>query len=101
VEDRRARDKRSRAGLLADPTLAQYLALLDYTGRLLRKGKATIPTDAAGVFERLQTSGAAWQARLAKLAGGRLFGRFAAASRDALRRVDEQIGTRRLVNLQT
>jgi hypothetical protein len=54
---------------------------VEYTGRLFREGKAAISGELAGVFERLGSNAENWQARLQKLAAGRLLGRFFAASR--------------------
>ena len=94
VEDRRQLDS-PREGMLAGFTLASYMQLVDYTGRMFRHGKAVISApnlrskdindSVAGIFERLGSSADAWQARLTKLSGGRLLGRFFAATRDRLR----------------
>jgi len=81
-------------------TLGHYLQLVDYTGRLLRDGKATIPPEVESIFVRLQSSGSVWQERMTKLSGGRLLGRFFAASRDKLRATAERLGMRHLVNLE-
>jgi len=51
------------------------------------------------IFERLQSSGSVWQERMTRLSGGRLLGRFFAASRETLRSVAERLGVRHLVNL--
>jgi hypothetical protein len=45
-----------------------------------------------------RSSAANWQARL-ELAGGRLLGRFFAATRSRLREVAKSLGVRRLINL--
>ena len=60
---------------------------LDYTGRLFREGKAVISAELIGILERLGSSAEHWQARLRKLARGRLLGRFLAATRSRLREV--------------
>jgi len=60
--------------------LGNYLLLVEYTGRLFREGKAVISGELAGVFERLGSNAENWQARLRKLAAGRLLGRFFAAA---------------------
>ena len=80
-------------------SLGNYLVLVDYTGRLLRDGKAAISREVAGIFERLGTTAETWQARLEKLGQGRLLGRFLAASRQRLRDVAERLGLRRVPNL--
>ena len=79
-------------------SLDNYLLLVEYTGRLFRSGKAVISGELAGVFERLDSNAENWQARLRKLAAGRLLGRFFAASRQRLRDTPEQFGLRRLPN---
>jgi len=79
VEDRRRLDS-SREGVLEGFSLGNYLLLVEYTGRLFREGKAVISGELAGVFERLGSNAENWQARLRKLAAGRLLGRFFAAA---------------------
>jgi hypothetical protein len=61
--------------------------LVDYTGRLFRDGKAALSRELSGILERLGSSALSWRARLEKLARGRLFGRFFAASRERRREV--------------
>ena len=58
-----------------------------------------ISGELAGVFERLGSNAETWQARLQKLAAGRLLGRFFAASRARLREVAERLGVHHLANL--
>ena len=79
--------------------LGSYVKLVDYTGRLFRQGKASISADLAGVFERLGCSAQNWQARLEKLKGDRLLGRFFASTRAKLREISERLGLRHVVNL--
>ncbi len=74
--------------------------LVDYTGRLFRQGKASIPADVAEVFIRLGCSAQSWQIQIEKLRGARLLGRFFASSRVKLRHIAERLGVRRLVNLR-
>ena len=69
-----------------------YLILVDYTGQLFRDGKAAISAELTGILERLGSSAESWQARLEKLRGGRLLGRFFAASRERLREVATRLG---------
>ena len=59
--------------------------LVEYTSRILRNGKAEFSTEVADVFARLGCTPETWGGRMAKLTGGRLLGRFLAASRDRLR----------------
>ncbi len=98
IEDRRRLDS-SREGMLEGFSLGNYLLLVDYTGRIFRDGKAVISRELAEIFDRLGSNAENWQARLGKLAGGRLLGRFFAASRQRLREVAERLGVRHLPNL--
>ena len=98
IEDRRRVDS-PREGMIEGFSLGSYLLLVDYTGRLFREGKAMISREVAGIFQRLGTDADTWQARMQKLTGGRLLGRFFAASRQRLREVSERLGLRRAVNL--
>ena len=98
IEDRRALDS-SREGMLEGFSLGSYLVLVDYTGRLFRDGTALISSELSGIFERLGSSVESWRARLEKLKGGRLLGRFFAASRERLREVAARLGVHHLPNL--
>jgi hypothetical protein len=98
IEDRRQLDS-TREGMLAGFTLGNYLMLVEYTGRLLREGKASIPSEVAGIFERLGSSAENWQARMQRLRGNRLLGRFISGSREVLRTTAVRLGVSRLANL--
>ena len=98
IEDRRRLDS-PREGMLKGFSLGNYLLLVDYTGRLFREGKAVISAELGAILERLGSSVEDWQARLRMLAGGRLLGRFFAATRSRLREVAQSLGVHRLVNL--
>ena len=98
IEDRRALDS-SREGMLEGFSLGSYLVLVDYTGRLFREGKALISAELSGILERLGGSVESWRARLEKLRGGRLLGRFFAASRERLRAVAARLGLHHVANL--
>ena len=98
IEDRHQLDS-SRVGMLEGFSLGSYLALVDFTGRLFRDGKAVISAEVAGILTRLGTSVDRWQARLEKLKTGRLLGRFFAASRGRLREVAARLGVHHLANL--
>lgn len=100
IEDRRGIDS-TREGMFAGITPGDYVLLVKYTGRLLRKGQASIPREVAALFDRLGTNAETWQARLTKLSEGRLLGRFFAASRERLREVAENLGVRHLDNLDS
>jgi len=80
-------------------SLGNYLLLLEYTGRLFREGEAVVSAELAGTLERLGSNAENWQARLEKLAGGRLLGRYFAASRARLKEVAEHLGVHHLANL--
>ncbi len=62
-------------------SLGSYLLLVNYTGRLFRERKSAISAELAGILARLGTSAEGWQARLEKLRGGWLVGRFLPGSR--------------------
>ncbi len=98
IEDRRKLDS-SREGMVEGLPLGSYLLLVDYTGRLFREGKSAISAELAGILARLGTSAEGWHARLEKLKGGRLLGRFFAASRQRLRAVAARLGVHHLANL--
>jgi hypothetical protein len=72
---------------------------VDYTGRLFRKGKATISAELADILERIGSNAESWQVRMEKLKNGRSFGRFFAASREKLRDLAARLKVRHLVNL--
>ncbi len=80
-------------------SLGNYLLLVEYTGKLIRDGKAVISSELAGIFERLGSDAQTWQARLHKLVADRLLGRFFAASRTRLSEVAERLGLHHLANL--
>jgi hypothetical protein len=98
IEDRRGLDS-TREGMIQGFPLGSYVKLVDYTGRLFRQRKASISSELAGIFERLGCSAQSWQARLEKLKGDRLLGRFFATTRAKLREISERLGVRYVVNL--
>jgi hypothetical protein len=98
VEDRRRLDS-TRKGMIDGFSLGCYLVLVDYTGRLFRKGKAAISREVAEIFKRVGTTADTWQARLETLRKGRLLGRYFAASRERLREAAFVLGLRRVPNL--
>ena len=65
IEDRRRFDS-SREGMFEGFSLGSYLQLVDYTGRILRVGKAAISAELAGIFDRIGTDAASWGDRLKK-----------------------------------
>jgi len=98
IEDRRRFDSK-REGMLESLTLGNYLMLIEYTGRLVRDGKASIPVGVADIFARLGSSADAWQVRMQQLCSGRLIGRFLASSRERLREAAIKLGVHHLANL--
>ena len=98
IEDRRKQGA-LREGIREGFTLGQYLMLVDYTSRLVRDGKAAVTAEVESIFTRLGSSAESWGARLLKLSGARLLGRFLSASRDRLREIAQRIGVRHLVNV--
>lgn len=98
IEDRRGIDS-AREGMVEGFTLANYLLLVEYTGRTFREGKAQISAEVAGLFERLGSSAECWIARMNKLCGGRLSGRLLASNRARLRAAAEAFGVHHLANL--
>ena len=98
IEDRRGLDS-TREGMMQGFSLGRYVQLVDYTGRLFRRGKASISAELAGIYERPGCSAQSWQARLEKLNGHRLLGRFFASTSAKLREIRERLGVRHVVNL--
>ncbi len=79
-------------------SLGSNLLRVDYTTRLFREGKAGISAALTGILERLSSTAERWQARLEKLKGGQLQGRFFAASRERLCEVAASLGVHHLAN---
>ena len=98
IEDRRKQGA-LREGMREGFTLGQYLMLVDYTSRLVRDGKASVSAEVENIFTRLGSSAESWGARLLKLSGPRLIGRFLAASRDRLREIAQRLGVRHVANV--
>jgi REP element-mobilizing transposase RayT len=98
IEDRRRLDS-SRKGMLEGFSLGSYLLVVDYTGRLFREGKAALSAELFGILHRIGISLEDWQARLERLRGGRLLGRFFAGSRAPLREVAARLRVHHLANL--
>ena len=57
----------TRAGLMSGFTLSCYLRLVDWTCRLLRGGKAHVPTEVLPIFERIRVDPAEWGPTLAAM----------------------------------
>jgi hypothetical protein len=84
IEDRQ-RHGSSRKGFAEGFTLGQYLLLVDYTSRVVRKGKAALSSELASIFELLGSSAEIWSQRIKRLHEKTWVGRFLSASRDRLR----------------
>ncbi len=98
IEDRRKQGA-LREGMREGFTLGQYLMLVDYTSRFVRDGKASVTAEVESIIMRLGSSAESWGARMLKLSGARLLGRFMSASRDRLREIAQRIGVRHLANV--
>jgi REP element-mobilizing transposase RayT len=87
VEDRRSQSPGSREGMLETFSLGSYLLLLDYTGRLVRHGKARINATVKDVFSRLKTNSEMWHQRIGKMlaSGNNLRGTFFATGANTIR----------------
>ena len=99
IEDRREKDS-VREGMLPTFTLGNYLLLVEHTGRLVRDKKASISAELADIFERLGTSAELWQARVKRLSGGRLLGRFLGGTKERLAEAAQRLGVSRVANLK-
>jgi hypothetical protein len=98
IEDRQ-RQGSLRKGILEGFTLSQYLLLVDYTSRVVRKGKAVVSSELASIFERLQSSDEILSQRIKRLHEKTWVGRFFSASRDRLRELASNLGVRHLANI--
>lgn len=71
LEDRRtytrSKSGSKREGMLEKFTLGNYLILVEYTGRLFRKGKARISSGIKQIFKRLESSIEFWNHQLHKM----------------------------------
>lgn len=98
IEDRR-RNGSAIEGFLEGFTLGNYLILVDFTARLYREGKASLPSKLDDIFTRLGTSADAWSGRQVNITKKPLVGRFLANSRDGLRQASSQLGLHHCMNL--
>ena len=99
IEDRRGLDS-ARAGMIQGFPLGSYVKLVEYTGRLFRRRKASLSAELAGIFERLGFTAESWRDAMDKLRGERLLGRIFAASRIKLREIAKHLGVRHMINLR-
>ncbi len=66
-------------------TLGHYLLLVDYTSRMVRKGKARVSRELESIIERLGSSAEIWTNRIKRLFEKSWMGQFLSTSRDRLR----------------
>ena len=84
-----------REGMLETFSLGGYVMLVEYTGRMYRKGKAQIDAGVADVLTRLGTSVEYWQQRMKLLLGsGGLRGSFFGCREGSVDRVKQHRGKR-------
>ncbi len=99
IEDRRQlpgkRNAAAREGMVGTFSLGSYVALVEYTGRLFRNGKARINAGVKDIFERLGTSEEYWGDRVkAMLQSRELRGCFFSVDRSRLSEVAQHRGCR-------
>jgi len=80
-------------------SLGRYLLLVEYTGRLIRHGKASISSELEGILERLGSSADLWSARVQAMHKRTIVGRFLAASRERLSKAAAALGFRHVWNM--
>ena len=100
VEDRRVKDSQSREGMLETFSLGSYLMLVDYTGRLVRGGKARMSSAVKDIFSRLETNAEMWQHRLGRMlaSSSNLRGTFFATGANTIQVIAKE-RNRRIINL--
>ena len=98
LEDRQ-RQGLLRKGIVKGFTFGQYLLLVDYTSRVVRKGKAVVSSGLADIFERLQSTAESWSQRFKRLHEKKWVGRFLSARRDRLRELASKLSVRHLANI--
>ena len=89
-----------RAGLLEGFSLGSYLLLVDWTSRLVRRGKARVTAEVASILDRLGTSAEVWQAAMERLfSRRRVLGVAFAFQRQRLQEAAARRGCHHLANL--
>ena len=89
----------AREGMLPGFSLSGYLALVDWTARLCRTGKARLTTEVAGIMTRLGTSAEYWQSHLQKLLGKtRWLGNYCATRAERLKTIAQNRGVHHVDN---
>ncbi len=84
IQDRRAQGSH-REGLFETFTLGKYLLLIDTMARKPRVGKACLPPEAAGIFQRLGLDLSFWTEQYSRDYAAQLVGSFFACSPDKLK----------------
>jgi REP element-mobilizing transposase RayT len=98
IEDARERGAK-RPGLLDGFSLGSYLQLVDYTSRLVRRGKARVSRDVESLLSRIGTTTDVWGATIQKMFGGSLLGVAFAFSKEKLSEAAKQRGCHHIDNL--
>jgi REP element-mobilizing transposase RayT len=89
----------SREGMLPGFSLSSYLALVDWTARLCRTGKARVTEEFAGIITRLGTSAEYWQSHFQKLlCKTRWLGSYCATSAERLKAIAAKHGVHHVDN---
>jgi REP element-mobilizing transposase RayT len=89
----------SREGMLPGFSLSSYLALVDWTARLCRTGKARVTEEVAGIMTRLGTSAEYWQSHFQKLlCKTRWLGSYCATSAERLKSIAHARGVHHVDN---
>jgi len=90
----------ARAGLLEGLSLGSYLQLVEWTSRLVRRGKARVSEQVGAILDRLGTSAEVWQATLQKLfSRSRALGVAFTFHRERLQEAAARRGCHHLANL--
>jgi len=97
IEDRRLY-KDFQGGMIEGFTLGHYLMLVDMLGRRKRSGKASIPSNAKSIFERLKLSVDSWITQQEKLGTRRPYGHYYSTDSCHLSDVAKLKGRKHLVN---
>jgi len=83
-----ADEEQPRKGMLPGYSLASYLELVDYTSRLFREGKSSVPQETPALLDRLKMTPEAWVECMNKMqAKKRKFGNAFAMNPERLREV--------------
>ena len=69
IEDRRDQNGNGLAGLIRGVSLSGYLQLVDWSSRLIRPGKVSLPDTVPDILTRLNIDADSWTATLGKLLG--------------------------------